>query len=298
VLSEDEAARTKLYGQRDDVVGVVRLDNQQNYSRVRVQGIGRQNKLNIGIGATFYEAPEGIDASVFDLDQKRVELAKEKRRTLTTLDFVRLINNQHLTRTGELWWIKILVDNIPQLAHHKEHLNILFRTRVAKNPLPKKPTKLHTLASSSKNEAVLTELKDAVLDILEQTGQTKENFKRRKFPIGGDGMTYEKILGLQELLQFEHSEFDSLEILEPLLEWWHTQWTNSSRACETHWGVPLSPDPSTLGNSAHRIGRKAPPNLKKVDYYYSMDLLDVVLTARMLDCWRLVMPRPRNMPNI
>ena len=94
------------------------------------------------------------------------------------------------------------------------------------------------------------------------------------------------MLMLKEFLQLEDNEFESLEIMEPMLEWWHTLWTDLSRLYGTHWGDDLSNDPSTLGHSAAKIGRKKPSNLKKVDYYPSSQLAYLVLDVRMLDCWR------------
>ena len=102
---------------------------------------------------------------------------------MNTQNFLSVLDNDHLARVGELWIIKILVDNISQLHVYKKEVTLLFRTRVAKDPLPQKPTKVRPLASSSKNEPVLTELKDALLDIFEQIGQTKDTFKHHKLAV-------------------------------------------------------------------------------------------------------------------
>lgn len=166
---------------------------------------------------------------------------------------------------------------------------MLYRTRCAKEKLPAKPTKAHPLASSSRNETITTDLKEALLDFLEQTGHTNEGFKNRLFPIGGDGLTFEKILSIKEFLQLHDNEFDRLEILDPLLEWWHTLWTDLSRLYRCHWGADLSHDPSSLGHSTAKIGRKKPSNLKKVDYYQHSQLAYLVLDVRILDCWRFIL---------
>ena len=60
---------------------------------------------------------------------------------------------------------------------------------MCKGKLLAKPTKAHLLASSSRNETITTDLKEALLDFLVQTGQTNEAFKDQLFPIGGDGLT-------------------------------------------------------------------------------------------------------------
>src|ERR1700692_4379560 len=90
--------------------------------------------------------------------------------------------------------------------------------------------------------------------------------------VGGDELTYKKMLLLKKYLQTHEHKFDSFELVEPELEIWHTQETDLSRIFETHWGRSLSIDPSTLGHSARKIGRDKPASLKKVDYYPSAQL--------------------------
>ncbi|KII90822.1 hypothetical protein PLICRDRAFT_123648 [Plicaturopsis crispa FD-325 SS-3] len=284
-LSLQEAKVTEAHGRDPNTVGIIRLDNVQNYLRQRDHRVGRQNKLNIGIAATYFEV-EGIDPKVLDLDDKRRYLAKNLRKDLTVDKLLSLIDNDHLETIGILQWLQALT-RIPELAHMKEFISILYRERAAKQPLPAVANKTHPLASSGLNETVNTELKDALVDFSGQIGQSSTDFLRRLGPIGGDGLTYEKFLLLKEYLQFHDNDFESLETLEPMLEWWHTEWTDLNRVFETHWGPPLSNDPSTLGHSAAKIGRKTPPNLKKVDYYAGTQLAYLILDVRMLDCWRL-----------
>ena len=70
------------------------------------------------------------------------------------------------------------------------------------------------------------------------------------------------MLVLKKYLQLHENEFESFELLEPALEIWHTESTNLSRLFETHWGMPLSKNPSTLGHSARKIGRMTPASFK------------------------------------
>ena len=145
--------------------------------------------------------------------------------------------------------------------------------------------KVHPLASSSRSETILTDFKDALQDFFAQIGQTPESFKRRTIFVGGDGLTYQKTLELQEYLQFHLNDFESMKNVKSLLEWWHTEWTNLSRIFESHWGDLSAQDPSSPGHSAAKIGQKKPSNLKKVDFYTSSDLAFLVLDVHMLDCW-------------
>ncbi|WP_410959461.1 hypothetical protein, partial [Salmonella sp. SAL4433] len=75
---------------------------------------------------------------------------------------------------------------------------------------------------------------------------------------------------LKNYLQFEATEYRRFEMLWPFLETWHTTWTFLSTIFETHFNDALTKDPGTLGHSSTQINQKAPPNLKKVDYYPSL----------------------------
>jgi hypothetical protein len=141
------------------------------------------------------------------------------------------------------------------------------------------------LATSGRNETSIPELKEAFLDFLEQIGQTEKDFDFRLLFAGGDGLSYNNTQLLQRYLQNHHPDaFRSFEILRPVLQIWHTLWTNLCRIFETHWGAPLNDNVATLGHSAKKIARAPPANLKKVDYYPSVQW-NLVHDMRILDCW-------------
>jgi hypothetical protein len=127
VLSEHEAERTLLHGTDADSIGVIRLDNVQNYLIQRNPAIGRENKLNIGLSATYYEV-EGFNPHVFDLNAKRECLAENKRKDLTMNNFLSLVDSQHLETVGILQWINTLVQHIPELSFMKKLISMLYRT--------------------------------------------------------------------------------------------------------------------------------------------------------------------------
>ncbi|KIJ10718.1 hypothetical protein PAXINDRAFT_16329 [Paxillus involutus ATCC 200175] len=229
-LSLHEAELTSEIGRDPTKWDILRLDNVQNYLLQRDARIGRKNVMNIGIAATYFEASDHV----------------------TTHDIVSWMDLNHFEDVLTLQWLRVLADYIPELYHLKEHVSMLYRTHVSKIPLPPKATKMHPLATSSKNETVTTELKDALIDFFSQI-----------------------------------DSFESGEIIESTLEWWHLHWTDLSRIFETHWGDLLGRDPSTLGYGATKIGRLKPPNLKKVDFYPGAELVYLTLDVHMLDCWRL-----------
>ncbi|KAJ3002595.1 hypothetical protein NUW54_g5764 [Trametes sanguinea] len=286
-LAQHEGQVVKAHGRDPDSVGIIWLDNVQNYLVQRDACVGREDVLNIGIAATYVELPHCTPTTV-DLDDKRRRIRENQRSNLTVEQLIDLVDVKHREAVGSLQWLRVLTSYVPELNQYKGRVSELYRTRAAKQPLPVQASRVHPLATSGKNETVTTELKDALLDFLEQAGQTPEDFKKRLFMMGGDGLTYEKIVQLKNYLQFHENELESLELIQPVLALWHTAWADLSRIFETHWGAATpSKDPSTLSHSALKIDRRPPPNLKKVDFNAGADLLYLVLDARMLDCWRL-----------
>ncbi|KAJ7573714.1 hypothetical protein C8J56DRAFT_1008216 [Mycena floridula] len=271
-LADQSAAHLRTVGADPLKWGVVILDNVQAYKRKRDMRIGGVDSMTTGTAATFVEVAT-MDPQAVCYDDKLRRIKENKRASLTVDKLLSLINSDHLEIIGSLQWLHTLVKYIPQLAKYKLMVTTLYQTRAAKQQVP--------------NEASTTELKDATLDFLEQIGQTREKHLRRVQPFGGDGSTFQNFLNIKHYLQFHPHEFESFGLLEPLLQGWHTMWTDLCRVFKTHWGTEGSKDPSTLGHSTGKIGRPAPPNLKKVDYFPCLQLGYTVLDARMLDCTRV-----------
>jgi hypothetical protein len=286
-LSDSEAQLTEALGRDPNSWLILCLDNVQSYTRRRDLRIGRVNQLRIGTAATAMEA-EDFHPSAMDIDDRRTRIAENKRKDMTVPSLLALVDNTHADRIGTLQWLRILAHYVPELSGYKSKVSELYRTKGAKKQInPHRKTKVHPLATNAKNEAKTTELKDALLDFLSQMGQRDHDYLRKLVLAGGDGLTFEKLLQLKRYLQFHDDAFQSLELLVPILELWHLEWTDLSRIYEIHWGDHLSSDdPGTLRNSAAEIGRKEPANLSKVDYYPYMQLAYLVLDVRMLDCWR------------
>ncbi|KAF8811788.1 hypothetical protein BYT27DRAFT_7336050 [Phlegmacium glaucopus] len=269
-LAEHAAEITYNHGRDKLKMGFLQMDNVQNYHRQRDQRMGRINKMNVGIAATYCEL-EGISVDASDLEDKRRRLSENQRSNLTVDGLLGMLDQT--PKHGFL----------PPL----ETVSTLFRERATKIQPPSGPTKVHPLASSGKNETITSELKDGLVDFLSQIGQREGDYIPRLILAGGDGLTYQKMIELKRYLQFHQDPLQSFEVLEPVLSPWHTEWTDLSRIFEAHWDSLLTSDPSSLGHSAAQIGRPAPPNLKKVDYYPSSELMYLVLDMRILDCWRL-----------
>ena len=288
-LEELSAQEAKLIVERARDLrrgGVLVMDNVQNYLIQRDMRVGRTHTMNIGLAATYIEI-EGIHPNALDFTDKMARLATSDRANLTVTQLLGYLDQEHVDTVITLHWLLTLVNYIPSLSYLRKDVLNAFRTRAAKLQLPVQPSSIHPLATSGKNEAVTKDLRDALFDFMEQIGQTPEDYQRRLVLGSGDGMTFEKIHQVKKYLQFDNDDLQSLQLLEPVLAIWHTLWTDISRIFESHWGkANLSSDPSTLAHSAAKIGRVAPPNLKKVDYYPYSELAYLVLDIRMLDCWR------------
>ncbi|KAI4523483.1 hypothetical protein K525DRAFT_361253 [Schizophyllum commune Loenen D] len=288
-LAEDSAEAARAYGQDPQTINIIRLDNVHNYHLHRDLRIGRENKLLTGIFGALYEAEDYVNASVsaFGVKEKRRFIDEGVRTSITVDKLYNLIDFKHLTTVLALQWVQVLVDYIPELAFLAKDVRSLYTKHATKDQLPVRKTKVHPLACCSKNEMYFNELRDAYTELLAQIGQTREQHGTNLVVAGGDGLTVQKTHEMQQMLQFEKSEFDRLEMLLPQLEGWHQLYTSNNETAETHYGDPLTSDYSTLGHSATRLGRRRPADLKKLDYAQGSQLMYIVLDARMLDCWRL-----------
>jgi hypothetical protein len=142
------------------------------------------------------------------------------------------------------------------------------------------------LATSRKNEALISDLKDGLVDLLDQMGQKDGDYHFRLCFAGGDGMSYNNMPTLKKYLQTHDDAFQRFEMMQTVLQAWHTMWTDLSHTCETHWGNTLDNNLATLGWSVKKIGWAPPANLKKVDYYPTAQLLSLIHNTQMLNAWQ------------
>ncbi|KAJ7735335.1 hypothetical protein B0H16DRAFT_1256415, partial [Mycena metata] len=290
-LSEEEAKKITgggfpdAHGADPETAGFLIVDNCQNYHKQNDLRIGRESVMNVGMAGLYFEAAD-VDPAVFDLTDKRKQIARGLRKSVTVDGLLALIDSPDSEVIGALMFIECLARLIPSLNSLLAEIR-LRRSATATHVIAPGQSIVHVLASNGKKETISTELKNAMLDFAAQIGQTPGKFFKRKLPVGGDGLTYAMLLQLQLLLQFHNDPFESFEIFEPQLQVWHTKWTDIIRIFQTHWGriSGKSTNPASLGYSAGKIGRAAPSNMKKVEFYQGSQLLSVVLDAKLLDIW-------------
>ncbi|KAJ7799418.1 hypothetical protein B0H13DRAFT_2391021 [Mycena leptocephala] len=254
--------------------------------------IGRENVMNVGMSGLYMEAPD-VDVNIFNLADKRKLIAQNRRKDVTVDMLLGFLDQADADFTGTLHVLDTLVRCIPSLKPLLKEVSMRFAA-TAKISMPAGPAIVHPLACNGKKETISTELKDGMLDFLQQIGQTPENYLKRKLPVGSDGLTYAMLLQLQIYLQWHDHPFKSLEIMEPQLQVWHTKWTDVIRIFQTHSGrtTGKQTNPASLGFSAAKIGRAAPSNMKKVEFYPGTQLLYLVLDAKVLDIWRIAFGTP------
>ncbi len=286
-LAEQEAHVVLELGKDATTVIFKVMDNVQHHVLMRDARVGRENHMNIGIAATVIEAPT-CPVSALDLDNKRQCLAENKRASLTVEQLLSFIDMEHRETVGVLQWMRVLTAHVPQLSSLQEDVSHAYRMRGKKLALPSTAAKVHPLATSGKNETVTTELKDALIDFMGQTGQRQGAYNRQLMLIAGDGLTFEKLVLLKNYLQFHEDPFESMELVQPVLAPWHAVWADLCRIISTWYGSQVSKDPSTLGYGAAKIGRRQPSSLKKPDFKEASDIAFLTLDARIVDCFRYI----------
>ena len=82
--------------------------------------------------------------------------------------------------------------------------------------------------SSGKNKTITLDLKDVLIDFFSQIGQKHGDYLCWLLLVGGDGLTYKKMIQLQVYLQMHDDDLESFWLLQLILADWHGEWTDLS----------------------------------------------------------------------
>ncbi|KAI0038273.1 hypothetical protein FA95DRAFT_1664884 [Auriscalpium vulgare] len=239
-----------------------------------------------GTGGTGVEmedcAPNAFDAAPI---QEKIE--QGARRNVTAADITASIDADHIDRVLQYHWADVLVSYVPSLALYRKDLSRKFETNTKKHHINKtRHTKVYPLGTNNANEASTKGLKDAVSDFLNQLGITKSNLGGRLIFFHGDGKTFDGLHKMKKYVSGSMNKFSQLQFVRPVLELWHTKWTDLSRICRTHWGGAHSiSDPSTLGFMAKAVNIGIPSDFHKVHFYTYKHLVDVTVRGHILQRW-------------
>ncbi|THH07257.1 hypothetical protein EW146_g9376 [Bondarzewia mesenterica] len=232
---------------------LVVIDNVQVYARKRTHYIGKENKMITGTGATAVEM-EDCAPDAFNLKPILDRLHEGRRAELSADSILADIDWEHLRRVQMYHWLDALVFYVPALAGYRTEVTKLFAEKTRKHQInPNRHTKVHPLGTNSANEVSTQGMKEALTDFLEQLSINDENLGEQLVFFSGDGKSFEGMHTVKKYLSSQLGTFTSFRFLRPVLELWHTKWTDLSRICRTHWGVGhTTTDPSTLGYMAAR----------------------------------------------
>jgi hypothetical protein len=188
-LSNHEAKVTEALGRDPKSWPILCFNNVQSYSKRRDLQMGRVNQLRIGTAATVMEAEDFL-LETMDVDDRCARIAENRCKDMTVPSLLALVDNIHADVIGALQWLHVLAHYVPELAKYKSEVSELYCTKGAKKPInPYHKTRVHPLATNAKNKAKTTDLKDALLDFLNQMGQQDHDYLRKLVLTGGDGLT-------------------------------------------------------------------------------------------------------------
>ncbi|KAA1470451.1 hypothetical protein DENSPDRAFT_774873 [Dentipellis sp. KUC8613] len=263
-------------------------DNIQATARRRDHRIGSGGtRMIIGTGATAVKM-EDCPRGAFDLEPYLEKRGQKTRRLLTVEDIREQTDWTHLREVSALHWLDALIFFVPSLALYQPDVAKLFSNDIKKHQInPNRKSTIHPLGTNSANEVTTHGLKNAIMDFLGQLGITEATFKNRLVFFTGDGKTFEGVNKVKQYLASQKSHFASLRFVVAGLELWHTKWTDLSRMCNGKWGSAHPHDPSTLRHLANAIGSPIPSDLKRVDFYIHVRLMEVAVRSHMLHCWEL-----------
>ncbi|KAF5384343.1 hypothetical protein D9615_003177 [Tricholomella constricta] len=288
-----EGLKTLAADQRKELRGMIAngrhglqvSDNIQAYAPVRGARIGRESRMVKGLAATVV-IMEDVVPGAFDLGELLRRQALQERRNLSPELIFDDIDWTHQDHVREVEFIRPLIHCMPALSIYREDLKVYASEKLCIFPLPKtRHTKIFPLATNGYDEMHIQEMKQAVLDFTDQMGIDAGNLNGRCIVTSGDGKTFEQLLKLRRHMVAEDGDFESFRWIIPLLELWHTKWTDLSRTVRGHWGEGHADDLSTLACLAKLAGCPTPSNLRKVEFYDGAHLIELSLDAHILNCW-------------
>ncbi|KAM6503971.1 hypothetical protein JOM56_000914 [Amanita muscaria] len=230
---------------------------------------------------------QDADPEAFDLRDLIHRQALQERKTLTAEMILADIDGTHLENVAVVQIMDALVQYVPVLAVYSTQLMAWSEEILAKNPIPKnRHSKITPLATNSSDEMLVQEMKQGVLDFATtQMGIDKETLDNRCWIYSGDSKMFDQLPKLKKYLVAEEGDFKSFRWLVPLLELWHTKWTDLSRVIRTHWGKDFPEDPSTLRYAAKLAEYPTSNNLRKVDFHDGAHIINLTLDAHLLNLW-------------
>ncbi|KAF9528832.1 hypothetical protein CPB83DRAFT_929056 [Crepidotus variabilis] len=278
--NQDMLKETREEGTHYSVV----IDNIQTYFKQRDMRYGKESRMITGLAGTAVQM-EDCDSDAFNLQTLVESQIKQERKVLTVETLFESIDLEHLQNVAAVQFLHALVTYVPALQKFQQPLADFSKTKLSKVPISEtRRSKVFPLATNSADEMRVQGLSDGIQDFASvQLGVTPENLKNTVSVWSGDGKTFGMYHLMKKMKAIEPNDFDSFRWLVPLLELWHTKWTDLSRIIRLHWGT--TDDPASLASIARLLNLHTPADLRKVDFYDGSYLLNIALEAHLLSCW-------------
>ncbi|KAJ8095787.1 hypothetical protein PM082_022894 [Marasmius tenuissimus] len=214
---------------------IVRFDNVQKQRKPRFTRTGRDVRMLVGTMGTGHLV-EAFNAQAVNLDEQLHLLKLDKRSTFTFDQYMELIDFSYIETALELEMLHILVVWVSELLEdvHRDGLRDLWNTEGTKRQVKLRRTQVFPLPTNGYNETATGDMNKSIRDLLKKLGQTDSTYQRRVWFASGDGLSYERLVQLANYTQFQDTEYKRLDFLFPVLESWHTIWTDLSRIYEAH----------------------------------------------------------------
>ncbi|KAG6907429.1 hypothetical protein DXG01_008894 [Tephrocybe rancida] len=237
-------------------------DNVQTWAKQHDHRIGRESKMLKGYAGTVVEMQD-VEEGAFDLQDLLSQQSLQQCRDLSADMILEDIDWLHQKNVSAGDFTQTLIEMVPALSIYKDDMEKWTKTVLTKTQIPKNcRSKIIPLATNSANEIHVQGMKQGLLDFFStQMGITEETLRNRCFIKSGDGKTFDQLLKLKKYAVSEKGDFESFRWLVPLLELWHTKWTDLSQVARAHWGKDFPDDLSTLAFAANTTESPTPTDL-------------------------------------
>lgn len=265
-------------------------DNVQFFRHIYDQRFGNESGMVTGYWGTMVQMADyekdALLAAPLKAAQDRLE-----RKQLSVDILQSKLNHAHLDNVSWTSVLCPLIDFAPDLHHLKDDFEAQTNELLKIHQIPEtRETKIIPFASNSANEMTPAGMLQAIEDHFTQRGINRRTHKGRIYIHSGDGKTFDMYIKLLKYMSTHEDDLQALRCILPMLEAWHTKWTDLSRTIRASLGkdAPES-DPSTLKAFACETNCKMPTDPHKVDFYEGKHLLELAFNAHILLLWECVL---------
>lgn len=261
-------------------------DNVQFFRHVYDQRFGNESGMVTGYWGTMVQMADYETDAL--LAAPLIAAQNHMERKQLSVDILQSkINHTHLDNVSWTAVLRPLLEFDPNLSYLKTSFEARSTELLRVHQIPEsRETKILPFSSNNANEMTPAGMKQAIADHFLQRGIDRDTHKGRIYIHSGDGKTFDMYLKLQKYLSTHENDIEALRCLLPMLETWHTKWTDLSRTIRASLGkdAPDS-DPSTLKAFARETNCKVPTDPHKIDFYEGKHLLELAFNAHILVLW-------------